>query len=493
MRSYRASCPLHSVLCFWQRDCSPQLSAVAFYHRDSSLHCCGNLCSAGDKRVATNHMVVRLSLDRRLLTPYAPDCTYTAGHFFHGSVTKESTLTDFAHSSQKRFRSREYLTGEATDPRNRPYLVMLKGAPIYHDGQIAFQAEALSQDFDGEFWFGAPSTVNKRIGTFRLRGVEMHRNGWLSQMRFLLPTILKDLEARKAAIKDRPLHVIAYDPLTQGMLGVVIARRLQARLIVELPGVYADPEHYMDGYKNWIERTLLRRRNLAVAQLVCSRADAVRQIFPLQAERFLRLRPATVLENYFDAVPLNIFQAQQGPKVKLALFVGTPFHRKGVDILFDAWIRISAKHPDWSLRLIGYDLQSFVNKSLAQIHRIEVSPPGPVAPVMGIASLFVLPSRSDALPRVLIEAAAAGATRIGSRTGGIPRLIKDGVDGMLFENGNVADLGSALDLLMADQDLRERLATAASARIKSEFSAERYAADMKRCVLRIRESYHDDG
>ena len=60
------------------------------------------------------------------------------------------------------------------------------------------------------------------------------------------------------------------------------------------------------------------------------------------------------------------------------------------------------------------------------------------------ACVFVLPSTSEGLGRVIIEAMATGLPVIGSRVGGIPEMVKNGTTGFLVSPGDVAALAERL-------------------------------------------------
>jgi glycosyltransferase involved in cell wall biosynthesis len=79
--------------------------------------------------------------------------------------------------------------------------------------------------------------------------------------------------------------------------------------------------------------------------------------------------------------------------------------------------------------------------------------------------VFALPSRSDSFGLVLPEAWANGAPCVGYRAGGVPWVIRDGVDGLLVRCGDVAGLAGALTRLAGDEALRRRLGEAGRARI----------------------------
>jgi glycosyltransferase involved in cell wall biosynthesis len=93
---------------------------------------------------------------------------------------------------------------------------------------------------------------------------------------------------------------------------------------------------------------------------------------------------------------------------------------------------------------------------------------------LGRCSIFVLPSRSEAMGRVLVEAMAAGKPRIGANIDGIPTVINDGVDGLLVEPNSIDDLAEKLDLLMSDSDLRKKLGVNGRKRAREEFNKDVY-------------------
>ena len=79
------------------------------------------------------------------------------------------------------------------------------------------------------------------------------------------------------------------------------------------------------------------------------------------------------------------------------------------------------------------------------------------------ADLFVLSSVSEGSPFVILEAMAAGLPVLAPALHGIPEMIRDGVDGMLFETGSAVALSEALARLLGDAALRLRLGLAAEA------------------------------
>jgi glycosyltransferase involved in cell wall biosynthesis len=95
--------------------------------------------------------------------------------------------------------------------------------------------------------------------------------------------------------------------------------------------------------------------------------------------------------------------------------------------------------------------------------------------VIDQAAVLVVPSEwYENCPMSVLEAMAYGKPVVGSRMGGIPELVVDGVTGLLFEAGNVDNLRDQLDRLMKDGDLRRCLGEKARQRVETEFSLGRH-------------------
>jgi glycosyltransferase involved in cell wall biosynthesis len=84
--------------------------------------------------------------------------------------------------------------------------------------------------------------------------------------------------------------------------------------------------------------------------------------------------------------------------------------------------------------------------------------------------IFVLSSDSESFPNALLEAMACGCCVVGSNVGGVPELIQDGENGLLFRSGDVNDLVAKLTGVIQSRELRDRLGSNAARTARESFS-----------------------
>jgi len=160
--------------------------------------------------------------------------------------------------------------------------------------------------------------------------------------------------------------------------------------------------------------------------------------------------------------------------------VGRLVSGKGLSLLLDAVKDLLDKGKDVRLTLVGDGPDRPALE--AQAASLGVSQRVAFAGWMDQDALHKLYRRSDVavmssfaegVPVVLMEAMATGIPCVAPRITGIPELIRDGADGLLFTASNVAEMATAITQLMDEPDLRRRMAVSARARIADKYNLEK--------------------
>lgn len=185
-----------------------------------------------------------------------------------------------------------------------------------------------------------------------------------------------------------------------------------------------------------------------------------------------------------NGVETSVFHPSSDPKppplAGAPLVIGTICAlrpEKRLDLLLRAFAQVRHLLPGMKLLIVGSgdvlpQLETLRDELGIAADCVFEPSKTEVAPWMRALDIYVISSESESLPNALIEAMACGCAVVGSRVGGIPELITDGVSGLLFESKNVADLSAALAKLILDPALRRRFAQQAATFAQETLSME---------------------
>lgn len=185
----------------------------------------------------------------------------------------------------------------------------------------------------------------------------------------------------------------------------------------------------------------------------------------------------------------------------LILFIGRLDHLKGVDLVVEAFRMLRDDYPAARLRLIGpchgeigpglgavspeqyLDDRLPGDRASGRVEWLGPVPHGDLAAHRREARVCVVASRLETFSLTAVEAAVLGCPVVASEVGGIPEVIRDGDNGLLFPAGDAGALAARIRWLLDAPDLAARLGAAAAVDAAERFDPARLAA-------RTAEFYH---
>lgn len=258
-----------------------------------------------------------------------------------------------------------------------------------------------------------------------------------------------------------------------------------------LAGVPAIMSRRNDNREAWLALRFkypLYRHIVAVAQGIKDvlveqgiAADSITVVHSaIDPARFQHPRPRAELASTFG---LDAAQPLLGIAAQL-------IDRKGHVLLFEALQMLASRHPTAQLIVFGRGplSDSLPTEAAARGLQQRVCFAGfrqDLGQWIGALDLLVHPAYTEGLANVCLQAGAARVATIGTRVGGIPEAIADGRTGLLVPVGDAPALAAAIDRLLTDVDLRQRLAAAGPAHVESDFTPPIMAAGNRAVYRRV--------
>jgi len=259
----------------------------------------------------------------------------------------------------------------------------------------------------------------------------------------------------------RPDAVIAQGPQETGLC--LIGRALARVPTCVIADIHADPKAPTRLYGARFRKALAPLADLLGRQGI-RRADGVRTLsdFTSQAVRAEGVEPTAAFPAYMGLELFQKIPPAPLPDPPVAVFVGVLERYKGVDTLADAWRIAAPRVPSATLHLIGRGTMRAVADMLIaelphQTRWTESLPTDGVVRALDDATVLLLPSRSEGLPRIIVEAACRRRAVVASAVGGIRDLITHGENGLLVPSDDAEALADALVDVLSDDRLAEGL------------------------------------
>jgi glycosyltransferase involved in cell wall biosynthesis len=167
-------------------------------------------------------------------------------------------------------------------------------------------------------------------------------------------------------------------------------------------------------------------------------------------------------------VDVDRFKPGERPTKFRAIFSGALIKRKGIHHLLEAWHRLNLQGAE--LWLIG-SVHEEAKPYLKQFWRDNIKTVGFVRDpenYLNQGTVYVFPSQWEGSAKVVYEAAACGLPIITTREAG--DVVRDGVEGIIVQPGDVDAIAAALEHLYGHREIGERLGKAARQRVVENFT-----------------------
>ncbi len=169
---------------------------------------------------------------------------------------------------------------------------------------------------------------------------------------------------------------------------------------------------------------------------------------------------------------------------------------KGIEYFLRAAKLLAVKRPEVKFLLVGgaapgrsseySDQIRALAGSLGLLERVVFTGPRTDIPdVMASIDVLVVPSLTEGFGRVIIEAGAVGTPVVGANVAAIPEVIEPGVTGMLVPPRDPEAIALAVDKLLQDTHLRERIREETPARVRRRFCPRTQVARLEAVLMSL--------
>ncbi len=291
---------------------------------------------------------------------------------------------------------------------------------------------------------------------------------WLSHDTWVTPRALANLAYR--LMKQTP-HVLYTMTVVPNIWGRLFGNMARVPVIVST---------YRDLYPQQYERLMWRLSTRIIAN-----AEALKQAhtlrFGVDPER------VSVVVNGVDS---DFFTPDRSQKAlePTVLFVGRFARIKDPFTLLKAFMLTREKVPDARLVLLGSgrlkaSIENYVRRNSLETCVDVTNGSRDPRPYFRQAWVFALSSKREASPNVILEAMASELPIVAPRVGGIPELVRDGENGILFETRNSEALSEALVRLLVNETQRREMGRRGRERVLQRHSMERMVSETQQVIV----------
>jgi len=200
------------------------------------------------------------------------------------------------------------------------------------------------------------------------------------------------------------------------------------------------------------------------------------QRYGIAAHKVVTIHNGIDADAFFPARPVSQVRHEFGlePHHRLVGIAARMTRQKGHDLLLQALKRLVPRYPHLRCLFIGDGpLEATLSRQAAALgvesHCVFTGARADVADLLAALEVVVLPSRSEGLPFVLLEAMAVGRPVVATSVGGNPEVVQHGQTGLLTPPGDADALAVGLAFLLDHPEEATRMGAAGRSRVLTHF------------------------
>ena len=313
---------------------------------------------------------------------------------------------------------------------------------------------------------------------YHCRWIETHRDGNSIRKLWYLGTALVEYICLLPFYDIVHIHLATTQSAKRKKMFFYLAKWLSKKVIL----------HFLPSN----EKFLFEPMNSKLYRKLFSKADLV---LVLSEQWRCWIKMALGLSNHIEVLynPCPIVNRRDDLRKNHILFAGTIISRKGYETLIRGFARIAQEHSDWKVIFAG-------NGEIANAMKIveccgiqnQVEFLGWVTDkdkekVFQEASVYCLASDGEGFPMGVLDAWAYGIPCVVTPVGGIPDIVVDGENGLVFSIGDVDGLANKLRMIISDRTLRKNIVLGQDKYVKGAFNINGINRKLEKIYTRLLE------
>ena len=268
-------------------------------------------------------------------------------------------------------------------------------------------------------------------------------------------------KALRSTVEDFKPDVVVLASDWQTLMGAVVKSVNPIPVIAEFHNTYAYIMRKVGSSENWLRKMVTKfyyRQTISNLRK-CSKLVVLTEIDAQNWRRhfdnvYVIPNPVTQYPEVIDDIPKDVGRI---------IFVGRFNHEKRIDRLITAFSMFADRYPDWHVDIFGdgNEKENLLRQisECGLVNRVVIhEPTKAIYDEYKRSEMLVLCSEHEASPLVLVEAMACGVPCVSLDCPTGPRaIIKDGETGLLAKDGDINDLASKIEWLIAHEAERKEM------------------------------------